>query len=104
MKNKLNEPVTFPCRNEEELWYGVITYIENYGSHYEMHIESRSALTVIFGKTNVGNFLCIPAFNVGSELAELRDTFWNTERLISILGEVDGITVAEALYYISDTI
>lgn len=48
MKNKLNEPVTFPCRNEDELWYGVITCIENYGSHYEMHIESRSALTVIF--------------------------------------------------------
>lgn len=104
MKNKLNEPVSFPCTNEGQLWYGIITYIENYGSHYEMRIESRSALTVILGKTSSGNFLCIPAFNVGSELAHLKDIFWNTERLISILGEVDGVTVAEALYYISEYI
>jgi hypothetical protein len=29
-------------------------------------------------------------------------TFWNTEKLTSVLGEVDGITVAQALYALAD--
>ena len=105
MKKNINDALgSFPCTNEGEVWFGVITSVENYGSHYEMHVQARSGLTIIFGKTKAGNFLSIPVFDVGSELAHLKDRFWNTERLTRILGEVDGITVAEALYHISDYI
>lgn len=34
----------------------------------------------------------------------LKDKFWNTEKLTEILGKVAGITVAEALFAVSDTI
>ncbi len=104
MGNNLEEFGSFSCENKGELWCGQIKYIKNYGSHYEMRVEARSGITIIFGETISGNFLCVPAFNVGCELAYLKDKFWNSERLIYILGEVDGITVAEALSYVSDYI
>jgi len=94
----------FRCENKTESWVGYIKYIKNYGSHYEIYVESRSGLLIIFGETSSGNFLCIPNFNVGCELAGLSDRFWNQERLISILGEIDGITVTEALYTVSNLI
>lgn len=94
----------FRCENKKESWVGHIRYVKNYGSHYEMYVESRSGLLITFGEISSGNFLCVPNFNVGCELAELRDRFWNKERLIPILGEIDGITVAEALYTVSHLI
>jgi len=94
----------FRCKNEKESWTGHIKYLKNHGSHYEMCVESRSGLLVIFGKTSSGNFLCAPNYNVGCELVDLRNRFWNKDRLISILGEIDGITIAEALYVANDLI
>ena len=40
----------------------------------------------------------MPDFGVGCHLVDLKDIFWNTEKLTAVLGEVDGITVASALY------
>lgn len=82
----------------KEQWQGRITGFKNYGNYYEFKIESRSGITVIFGKTTQGGFACIPDFGVGCHLVSLDDQFWNTERLTKILGKVDGITVASALY------
>jgi hypothetical protein len=87
-----------------EKWVGKITQIENYGSHYEISIQSRSAITVIIGKTSAGSFACIPNFNRGCHLGNLDDIFWNTESLTRILGNVDGITVACALATVSSHI
>lgn len=95
----------FECSDSKNnKWSGEIKYIRKFGSHYETRIKSRSGLLVIFGETDAGNFACIPDFNVGCHLAHLNDRFWNTEKLVSILGEVDGITVAEALYAMSNLI
>lgn len=94
----------FQCENKKESWQGHIRYLKNYGSHYEMYVESRSVLIITFGKTSSGNFLCIPNINVGCELGALKDRFWNKERLISVLGKIDGITVEEALHTVSDLI
>lgn len=44
----------------------------------------------------------MPDHAVGCHLSDLEDKFWNTEQLIPILGEVDGITVAQALYTLAD--
>ncbi|WP_418219649.1 DUF6618 family protein [Candidatus Formimonas warabiya] len=49
------------------------------------------------GKYITGAFISIPAFNVGSELADYSNYFWNKERLASIMNNVDAVTVAEAL-------
>jgi len=85
-----------------ESWKGYITDFKNYGSHYEIKIESRSGILVLFGKTSYGGFACIPDFGAGCHLTNLKDKFWNTEKLTKILGNIDGITVACALYELAD--
>lgn len=85
-----------------EKWPGRITYLRNYGSHFELNIVSRSSLMVLFGKTSRGFFASIPDFGSGCHLVNPDDIFWNTESLSRVLGKVDGITVATALYTVAD--
>lgn len=91
----------FDCTRETadgtEKWSGLIVNLTGYGSYYEMRIESRSGIMVIFGETRLGYFACIPDWNAGCHLAHPSDLFWNIEQLTRVLGEVDGITVAYAL-------
>lgn len=91
-----------PLEDGMETWEGNITSINKYGSHYEMRIESRSGISVIFGKTAYGNFACIPDFNAGCHLSNLKDRFWNAERLCEVMGKIDGFTVAYALSAVAD--
>jgi hypothetical protein len=101
-------PINFNCKMDLDdkivCWNGLIYDIHNYGNHYELKIESRSNLTVIIGCTSSGNFACIPDFNVGCHLSNLRDKFWNMERLSQIIGDVDGTTIAFALHAAADYI
>lgn len=83
--------------NKREQWNGEISYYKDYGSHYELEINSRSRIHVILGNTSYGNFACMPDFDAGCHLAELDDIFYNTEKLCRVLGKVDGITVANAI-------
>ncbi len=96
----------FVCVNETsrktERWRGEIIVLKNHGTHYEFRVESRSSILVIFGKTTQGWFACMPDFGAGCHLVNSKDRFWNTEKLSMILGKVDGITVASALFAISD--
>lgn len=94
--------ISFECVNKKERWKGNVRRIINYGSHYEIFIESRSGIMVTFGKTTQGGFACIPDFKAGCYLIDLKDKFWNTEKLCEVLGKVDGITVGEALYTLAD--
>jgi hypothetical protein len=80
-----------------EKWFGEIVSLINYGSHFEMNIQSRSNILVLFGKSKSGNFACIPDWSGGCHLVNYNDLFWNTEKLTQAIGEVDGITVAYAL-------
>ncbi len=91
---------TFICKHRKKSWFGSIYRFENYGSHYELTIQSRSSIIVVFGKTSQGYFACMPDFDVGCHLSNLNDVFWNTERLTRVLGVVDGVTVAYALLYL----
>lgn len=84
--------------NRKEKWLGKISCLKNYGSHFEIQIQSRSSLMVMFGETSRGYFASIPDFNAGCHLVDPLDIFWNTESLKRVLGEVDGITVATALH------
>lgn len=100
--------MNFVCKQETneglEKWQGQISNIINHGSHYEIRIESRSGLTVIFGKTSIGNFACVPDFDAGCHLATLDDEFYNKERLSAALNPVDGLTIAKALKVVSKRI
>lgn len=57
---------------------------------------------VLFGETSRGGFACMPDFGAGCHLTDLKDKFWNTEKLTQVLGKVDGITVATALCALAD--
>lgn len=98
--------ISFKCKRKTadgiERWEGIIPRITNHGSHFEFRIESRSGIMTIFGKTSRGGFACMPDFGVGCHIVDLKDKFWNTEKLTAVLGEVDGITVAEALYALAE--
>jgi hypothetical protein len=100
--------MNFSCVNEtefkKEIWEGVITKLVRYGSHYEILIKSRSSIMVLFGKSSRGGFASMPDFGAGCHLIDFKDKFWNTEKLTEVLGKVDGITVATALYTLSDRI
>lgn len=105
-KQKESSKMLFECVKQsgkhKEKWLGSVTYLRNYGSHFELQIESRSSLMVLFGKTSRGFFASIPDFGSGCHLVDLDDIFWNTESLSRVLGKVDGITVATALYTLAD--
>lgn len=98
----------FECINKRkrgiEKWPGKIISFEKYGKHYEIRIESRSSILVLFGKTSQGAFACMPDFDAGCHLVNPRDLFWNTEKLVHVLGKIDGITVATALNALADKI
>lgn len=97
--------IIFKCSDDRnEKWTGRIVSLYGYGNLYEMVVESRSRILVIFGKTNQGGFACMPDFGVGCHLVDLKDEFWNTEMLIRKLGTVDGITVASAFHILKDEI
>lgn len=93
---------TFKCNYRKESWYGSISMFKKYGTHYEFLIQSRSSIMVMFGKTSRGYFACMPDFNIGCHLVNLNDVFWNTETLSRVLGPADGITVANALIFLSN--
>ena len=109
MKSKethdLSFPLQFLCsekigKNTEE-WTGHIMYIHNYGSHYEIKIESRSGFIFMIGSYAYGAFISIPAYNAGCNLSSYGDYFWNNEHLGKIINKVDAATVAEALRVLS---
>ena len=82
---------------KKEYWNGHISNWKDFGSHYELEINSRSRIHVLIGQTSYGNFACMPDFDAGCHLSELDDIFYNTEKLCRVLGKVDGITVANAI-------
>lgn len=67
---------------------------------YEAEVRARGSLFhILFGEHAYGNYLCIPNWNIGTELASLTDRFWNFERLTgyTTLLPVDACSIADAL-------
>lgn len=94
----------FQCKSIEDEWEGIICNLTQQSNVYEFWIKSRSSIMVVFGSTSRGGFACFPDFQVGCPLTNLKDKFWNTEQLIRILGEVDGLTVSTALCELAESI
>ena len=85
----------------KDLWTGKIIFCNIKNDLADIYVESRSSIHIIIGKCKFGNFVCIPNFNTGCYLSDLNDIFWNTEKLSSLLGNIDGITAAEAIRFVS---
>lgn len=94
--------IHFTCSDRrlvpDETWDGWIEPLSSLGNAVtELKIQSRSGLYAIVGNTCFGHFICLPDWGVGTLLSDFTDLFFNKERLVELLGPVDGITVACAL-------
>jgi hypothetical protein len=81
-----------------ETWKGRIRHFVDHGGFYEMEVTGRgSSLKVLFGKTDYYHWICIPNYDVGCDMAEWSNHFWNYEKLSGLIGTIDAVTVTEAL-------
>lgn len=98
------ESLRFTAISGKQKWPGKVTSFKNWGSHYSVHIESRSGFTFIIGKYEPGWFISIPDYGIGADLSACpTDTFYNTEKLIQKgMNKVDAVTVAYAIKALFD--
>ena len=98
--------ITFQARlsaASKTLWDGEIVPIQLSTEPYEVEVSARgSYFHLLVGHHAYGNYICIPNWDIGTELAALADCFWNLERLSSTkLKKVDACSVAYALVELS---
>lgn len=91
--------ITFRYRSGRAAGTGRISIISSRPT-IEADIEANGwTFHVIVGNHKGGQYICIPNWNIGTELAGLSDTFWNSERLSHYtgLGSVNSGIIAAAL-------
>ena len=86
-------------------WTGEVTVL-NRQAPYEMEINARGTyFHLIVGKHAYGNYMCLPNWNIGAEMAGMSDNFWNWERLRDAgMKAVDAYSIADALAALSEYI
>jgi hypothetical protein len=88
-------------------WKGHISLISK-TDPYEMEVTARdSSFHIICGKHEYGHFLCIPNWNIGTEIASFDDCFWNLERIETYYPEisrVDALSIVNALEKLNEYI
>lgn len=97
------------CTGTEDMkpirWKGHINLLKT-TDPYELEVTARySSFHILCGKHKYGNYICIPNWNIGTELARLSDSFWNLERLTAYypeLSQVDAISIVAALVKLSE--
>lgn len=95
----MNPDAIYAC---DQIWEGRVLKVIKNKDTLEADIEGKgSAMHVIVGKYQNGQYLCMPGWGVGSELTSLDDSFWNQEQLERYLSKADAITITEALKTIS---
>lgn len=84
-------------------WTGEIIPIRMDTEPYEIEVSARgSYFHLLVGHHAYGNYIVIPNWDIGTELASLSDSFWNLERLCKTkLKKVDACSVAYALLELS---
>lgn len=102
--------ITYECHGNPKMkplkWEGNISIIR-LTTPYEVEVTARgSTYHLIFGAHEYGNYLCIPNWDIGTEMASLSDRFWNYERLTQYAGlaEIDACSVVDALAKLSKLI
>ena len=89
-------------RAESQRWLGEV-FVRSCNIHMvELLIYGRgSRMDAVLGRYANGKYICIPELGTGCPLSSLTDTFWNQERLSGHVGEVDAVTIANALEAVS---
>ena len=92
-----------PHKNIQQ-WEGSLEILQR-GNPCEAELCARgSRFHLIVGKHSYGNYLCIPNWDVGTELSSLTDLFWNEERLrhYSRMKKADACTIVLALKVLAE--
>ncbi len=88
---------------KNEQWDSFLYIISRSGAFTEFVARGRgSSIHGIVGPQANGNFLCLPSYGIGSELAAYTDVFRNCERLTPLIGLVDAVTLATGLKYLKN--
>lgn len=92
----------FIFKRSQKSCMGIITPVHR-GSQQEYEIEADGNwYHVIIGDHAYGKYICIPNWNIGTELAGLSDHFWNSERLhLAGVSKTRSRILADALVEIS---
>lgn len=99
--------ITFEAKlsgTTDKSWIGEITPLQIESEPYEVEVSARgSYFHLLIGHHAYGNYICIPNWNIGTEIASLSDFFWNQERLRSNtnLKKVDACSITYALVELS---
>lgn len=96
--------LSYQCHGHQDMfpktWSGHIRLLRR-TPPCEMEINTRgSYFHILFGPHEYGHYICIPNWNIGTEISLLTDRFWNLERLINTypnLSVVDAISISDAL-------
>lgn len=101
--NADSQDIFFECKGgpgtQPRSWDGRMRILRT-GEICEAEVEARgSYFHLLVGRHSYGNFVCIPNWDVGTEISGLDDIFWNMERLQNNtpLKKVDVCSVACAL-------
>jgi hypothetical protein len=71
---------------------------------YEMNLSFNGNIYhIIVGKHRYGNYICIPNWDIGCELAFFSDTFWNIERLTRHIAETEATAIVKGLKLVYET-
>lgn len=85
----------------KEVWKSDILLLRAGVGQYEAEINGRGTyFHILAGRHKYGNYLCIPNHDIGCELSDFSDIFWNTERINGLMRQVDAVTVATGLVYL----
>ena len=89
--------------DSKKLWIGEIVPIQLEQEPYEVEVTARgSYFHLLVGHHAYGKYICIPNWDVGTELASLSDAVWDLGRLNSTkLKKVDACSIAYALLELS---
>lgn len=89
--------IKYECKKEDQRWSCGIHMLKS-TEPYEMNLDvNGNRYHIIAGSHGHGNYICIPNWSIGSELASFNDTFWNTEQLSRQMNEKDAIGISEGL-------
>ena len=89
--------------SNEKTWTGHIRPLNINRNEFEVTARG-STFHLLVGKHAYGKYLCIPNWDVGTELSSLTDLFWNEERLrhYSRMKKADACTIVLALKVLAE--
>ena len=99
----------FPERSRKVTHKGTLRPVQLDHEPYEVLFinEDNLCFHLVFGKMYDAQFLCIPFWNFGCEIDDLRNKLWNLDSILSIdrkFGIDDAVAITYALENVADLI